>query len=69
MSAEGYEVEYMREAIETNWIAPLGKNVNEFENELSAKVGAKAAAALSSGTAAIHLALKAVGVGEGKEPK
>jgi len=69
MSDEGYEVEYMREAIETNWIAPLGKNVNEFENELTAKVGAKAAAALSSGTAAIHLALKAVGVGEGKEPK
>lgn len=69
MSDEGYEVEYMGEAIRTNWIAPLGKNVNEFEKELAVKVGAKAAAALSSGTAAIHLALKAVGVGESKEPK
>src|SRR5690606_13553754 len=46
-------------------IAPLGENVNEFEKELATKVGSKAAAALSSGTAAIHLALKAVGVGKG----
>lgn len=65
MSDEGYEQQYVQEAFDTNWIAPLGKNVNEFENELAAKVGAKAAAALSSGTAAIHLALKAAGVGEG----
>lgn len=65
MSDEGYEMEYIQEAFDTNWIAPLGKNVNEFENELSAKVGSKSAAALSSGTAAIHLALKAAGVGEG----
>jgi len=66
MSDEGYEQAYIKEAFDTNWIAPLGTNVNEFEKELSAKVGAKCAAALSSGTAAIHLALKAVGVGEGK---
>ncbi|WP_088188408.1 DegT/DnrJ/EryC1/StrS family aminotransferase [Desulfosporosinus sp. FKA] len=65
MSDEGYEAEYIREAFETNWIAPLGKNVNEFEKELATRVNTKAAAALSSGTAAIHLALKAVGVGEG----
>ncbi len=65
MSAEGYEQEYIREAFDTNWIAPLGKNVNEFEKELAAYVGAKDAAALSAGTAAIHLALKAVGVKEG----
>ncbi|MBM7095673.1 aminotransferase class I/II-fold pyridoxal phosphate-dependent enzyme [Bacillus sp. H-16] len=65
MSDEGYEQEYVKEAFETNWIAPLGINVNEFENELAAKVGSKAAAALSSGTAAIHLALRAAEVGEG----
>nr|WP_054957517.1 aminotransferase class I/II-fold pyridoxal phosphate-dependent enzyme [Paenibacillus dakarensis] len=65
MSDEGYEMEYIKEAFDTNWIAPLGENVNGFERELAAKVGSKAAAALSSGTAAIHLALKAAGVGEG----
>ncbi|GAE88916.1 4-keto-6-deoxy-N-acetyl-D-hexosaminyl-aminotransferase [Acetivibrio straminisolvens JCM 21531] len=65
MSEEGYEKQYINEAFETNWIAPLGENVNEFENELAAKVGARAAAALSSGTAAIHMALKAAGVSEG----
>ena len=65
MSDEGYEMQYVKEAFDTNWIAPLGENVNEFEKELADKVGSKAAAALSSGTAAIHLALKAAGVGEG----
>ncbi|QHA93684.1 aminotransferase class I/II-fold pyridoxal phosphate-dependent enzyme [Bacillus sp. N1-1] len=65
MSDEGYELQYVNEAFETNWIAPLGTNVNEFENELASKVGSKSAAALSSGTAAIHLALKAAGVEEG----
>lgn len=65
MSDEGYEMSYIQEAFDTNWIAPLGKNVNEFENELSNKVGIKAAAALSAGTAAIHMALKASGVGNG----
>ncbi|WP_209121739.1 DegT/DnrJ/EryC1/StrS aminotransferase family protein [Alkalihalobacillus sp. BA299] len=65
MSDEGYELEYVNNAFDTNWIAPLGENVNEFEKELAIKVGSKAAAALSSGTGAIHLALKAAGVGEG----
>lgn len=65
MSDEGYEMEYVQEAFDTNWIAPLGKNVSEFEKELAAKVGSKAAAALVSGTSAIHMALKATGVGEG----
>jgi dTDP-4-amino-4,6-dideoxygalactose transaminase len=65
MSDEGYEMQYVKQAFDTNWIAPLGENVNEFEKKLSAKVGSKAAAALSSGTAAIHLALRAAGVGEG----
>ena len=62
MSEEGYEQQYVKEAFDTNWIAPLGKNVNEFEKELAAYVGAKDAAALSAGSAALHLALKAAGV-------
>lgn len=65
MSEEGYEMQFIKEAFDTNWISPLGKNVDEFEKELSAKIGAKSAVALSSGTAAIHMALKAVGVGPG----
>lgn len=65
MSDEGYEMAYVKEAFDTNWIAPLGNNVNMFEKELAEKVGAKAGAALSSGTAAIHLALKAAGVRDG----
>lgn len=65
MSDEGYEQEYIKEAFDTNWIAPLGPNVNGFEEELEAKVGAKHAAALSAGTAAIQMALKAAGVGQG----
>ena len=65
MSDEGYEQQYVQEAFDSNWVAPLGPNVNEFEKELAAKVGSKHAAALTSGTGAIHLALKAAGVGEG----
>jgi len=65
MSDEGYEMEYVQEAFDTNWVAPLGPNVNEFEKELADKVGSKHAAAMTSGTGAIHLALKAAGVGAG----
>lgn len=65
MSDEGYEMSYVKEAFDTNWIAPLGTNVDEFENEIAKKVGINAAAALSAGTAAIHMALKAAGVGKG----
>ncbi|WP_338453378.1 DegT/DnrJ/EryC1/StrS family aminotransferase [Niallia oryzisoli] len=65
MSDEGYEKEYVKEAFDSNWIAPVGENVNRFEKELTARVGSKAAAALSTGTAAIHLALKAADVGAG----
>lgn len=65
MSDEGYEQEYINEAFDTNWIAPLGPNVTGFEEELAEMVGIGHATALSSGTAAIHLALKAVGVGQG----
>lgn len=65
MSEEGYEMQFVKEAFETNWVAPLGENVNKFEEELAAKVGSLSAAALSSGTSAIHLALRAAGVGHG----
>lgn len=65
MSEEGYEQKFVKEAFDTNWIAPLGENVNKFEEEISEIVGCKDAAALSAGTAAIHLALKAVGVEKG----
>lgn len=65
MSDEGYEKEYINLAFDTNWIAPLGQNVDGFENELCAYTGAKCAAALSAGTAAIHLGLKAAGIKAG----
>ena len=65
MSDEGFEQQYVKEAFDTNWIAPLGTNVDGFENELADLVGIEHAAAMSSGTAAIHLALKAIGVGKG----
>lgn len=53
----GNEINYINEAFTTNWIAPLGPNVNEFEKELSVYTGSAHVAALSAGTAAIHLAL------------
>lgn len=62
MSNEGYEMEYVKQAFDTNWIAPLGPNVNEFEKELATKVCIGHAAALISGSAAIHLALRAADV-------
>ena len=65
MSDEGYEKMYVKEAFDTNWIAPLGENVNKFEEELAEYVGTKHAAALSAGTAAIHMAFKALDVKEG----
>ena len=65
MSKEGYEQKYIKEAFDTNWIAPLGENVNKFEEELADYVGIKHATALSSGTAAIHMAFKALDVKQG----
>jgi dTDP-4-amino-4,6-dideoxygalactose transaminase len=59
------ERDFVDEAFRTNWIAPLGPNVDAFEAELAEKVGAKYAVALSSGTAAIHLALVLLDVGPG----
>ena len=61
----GEEQEFIKEAFDTNWVAPLGPNVNAFEKEMAAYTGAAHASALSAGTAAIHLALRILGVGEG----
>lgn len=61
----GMEQKFVQEAFDTNWVAPLGPNVNEFEKELSEYVGIKSAAATVSGTSAIHMALKCVGVKAG----
>ncbi|MBS7007109.1 aminotransferase class I/II-fold pyridoxal phosphate-dependent enzyme [Anaerostipes sp.] len=65
MSDEGYEMQYIKEAFDTNWIAPLGENVNQFEKEICQVTGAKDAVALSAGTAALHLGLKALDVKQG----
>lgn len=58
----GTEEKYVQEAFDTNWIAPLGNNVNEFENQVKEFTGSKAACALSSGTAGIHIGLDLLGV-------
>lgn len=61
----GEEQEYIKEAFDTNWVAPLGPNVDALEKEVAAYAGISHAAALSAGTAAIHLALKLLGVSQG----
>ncbi|WP_072708934.1 DegT/DnrJ/EryC1/StrS family aminotransferase [Lacicoccus alkaliphilus] len=61
----GSEEQYVKDAFEKNWIAPLGANVDEFENQVSRYTGAEAACAVSSGTGAIHLALDVLGVQRG----
>ncbi len=58
----GKEIEFVQEAFDTNWIAPLGPNVDAFEKQLSAATQTTEAAALTSGTAALHLALRVLGV-------
>lgn len=73
MSDEGLEQKYIKEAFDTNWVVPLGPNVNGFEEDLKQFVGAdqqgqaKEVVALSAGTAAVHLALIACGVQPGDE--
>lgn len=61
----GNEQKYVQAAFDTNWIAPLGPNVDGFEQDLCSYVGVNHASALSSGTAALHLALVMLGVGQG----
>jgi pyridoxal phosphate-dependent aminotransferase EpsN len=63
----GDELELVKEAFATNWIAPTGPMVNAFENELARLTGIEHVAALSSGTAALHLALRLSGAGPGDE--
>ena len=63
----GNEQKFVNQAFETNWIAPLGPHVNDFEKDLQLFTGVKHAAALSSGTAALHLALILLGVKAGDE--
>lgn len=60
-----FEKQYVEEAFETNWIAPVGPNVDAFEEEMAAELRVDSAAAFSSGTAAIHLALLVLGIKEG----
>ncbi len=68
MSEQGWEQIYVKEAFDTNWVVPLGPNVNAFEKDLEVFVGEnKQVVALSSGTAAVHLALVASGIGAGDE--
>ena len=68
MSEVGVEQQYIQEAFDTNWVVPLGPNVNGFEADLEAFVNQKRkVAALSSCTAALHLALLQLGVGQGDE--
>ena len=68
MSESGLEQQYIKEAFDTNWVVPLGPNVDGFEKDLEAFVGqGKRVVALSSGTAAVHLALVACGVQAGDE--
>ena len=79
MSEEGWEQKYVKEAFDTNWVVPMGPNVNAFEKDLEAFVNdtskskvqnselTKRVVALSSGTGAVHLALLACGVGPGDE--
>ena len=77
MSEDGFEQRYVKEAFDTNWVVPLGPNVNGFEQDLEefvsptsalpSREGYKRVVALSSGTAAVHLALLACGVGPGDE--
>lgn len=61
----GEEKVFVQEAFDTNWVAPLGKNVNEFEKEIAQYVGCKGAAAMTAGTHALHMAFKLAEVGNG----
>jgi dTDP-4-amino-4,6-dideoxygalactose transaminase len=63
----GEEMRFILEAFESNWIAPVGPNLDGFEREFAETVGIAHAVALSSGTAAVHLALRSLGVGPGDE--
>ena len=63
----GEELDFVQQAFDSNYIAPLGPQVDAFEREFAEYVGIKHCVALSSGTAAMHLALRMLGVGQGDE--
>ena len=63
----GPELEYVKEAYETNWMSTVGKNINEVERLACEKVGCRYAVALSAGTAALHMAVKLAGVKPGEK--
>lgn len=63
----GLEIEYIKEAYETNWMSTVGKNIDEVEHLICEKIGCKYAVALSAGTAALHLAMKLAGVKQGSK--
>ena len=63
----GQELDFVREAFSSNYIAPVGPQIDAFEQEFAEMVGAKYAVAVNSGTAALHLLLRYVGVGQGDE--
>ncbi|MDO4604436.1 MAG: aminotransferase class I/II-fold pyridoxal phosphate-dependent enzyme, partial [Helcococcus sp.] len=58
----GEEQQFIKEAFDTNWVAPLGPNVDEFERMVAEYLGIKGTSAVSSGTAALHLAYKLAGI-------
>ena len=62
---DAQEREFLLAAFDSNWIAPVGPDLDAFERELAEKVGVSHAAGVSSGTAALHLALQILGVGPG----
>lgn len=61
----GDELKYMQEAYETNWMSTVGENINVIEKEIAEKIGCKYTVALASGTSALHLAMKIVGIKQG----
>jgi len=63
----GEELRFVREAFDSNYIAPLGPQVDAFEQKFAKKVGISYAVAVTSGTAAMHLALRNLGIGPGDE--
>ncbi|MBQ6856639.1 MAG: aminotransferase class I/II-fold pyridoxal phosphate-dependent enzyme, partial [Lachnospiraceae bacterium] len=63
----GDEIKYMTDAYESNWMSTIGENINEAERLLAEKAGCRYAVALSSGTAALHMAVKLAGVRPGEK--
>ena len=63
----GQEINYIKEALDTNWVSPYGSNIDAFEKQLETHFGVSDVALLSSATAAIHLALIASGIGKNDE--